>query len=109
MRDLRRLLKYLKPHWPIFTIATFAMMLVGLLESAVGALVVPIFDQALSQTTGPPSATLFGLERLIPRDPLGAWRMIAILLIVFTLGKGIAEWCSKIGRASCRGRVEVMQ
>ena len=59
-----------------------------------GALVVPIFDQALSQTTGPPSATLFGLERLIPRDPLGAWRMIAILLIVFTLGKGIAEWCS---------------
>src|SRR5687767_14468923 len=94
MRDLRRLLKYLKPHWPIFTIATFAMMLVGVLESAVGALVVPIFDQALSQTTGPPSATLFGLERLIPRDPLGAWRMIAILLIVFTLGKGIAEWCS---------------
>ena len=94
MRDLRRLLKYLKPHWPIFTIATFAMMLVGILESAVGALVVPIFDQALSQTAGPPSQTLFGLEQLIPRDPLGAWRMIAILLIVFTFGKGIAEWCS---------------
>ena len=94
MRDLRRLLKYLKPHWPIFTVATFAMLLVGVLESAVGALVVPIFDQALSKTSGPPSATLFGLEQLIPREPLGAWKMIAILLIIFTFAKGIAEWCS---------------
>ena len=105
MRDLRRLLKYLKPHWPIFTVATFAMLLVGILESAVGALVVPIFDQALSQNAGPPSATLFGLEQLIPREPLGAWKMIATLLIVFTFGKGIAEWCStylmaRIGQAA---------
>ena len=94
MRDLRRLLKYLKPHWPIFTVATFAMMLVGVLESAVGGLVVPIFDQALSQKEGPPSKTLFGLEQLIPSDPIGAWKMIAILLLIFTLAKGIAEWCS---------------
>lgn len=94
MRHLRRLLKYLKPHWPIFTVATFAMMLVGILETAVGGLVVPILDQALSQKEGPPSKTLFGLEQLIPSDPLGAWKMIAILLIVFTLTKGIAEWCS---------------
>jgi subfamily B ATP-binding cassette protein MsbA len=105
MRDLRRLLKYLKPHWPIFTVATLAMMLVGILETAVGGLVVPIFDQALSNKDSPPSKTLFGLEQLIPSDPLAAWKMIAILLIVFTLVKGIAEWCStylmaRIGQSS---------
>lgn len=94
MRDLRRLLKYLKPHWPIFTVATFAMLLVGVLESAIGALIVPIFDQAFAQTGSPRTSTLFGLQHLIPQDPFGAWKMISILLIVFTLAKGIAEYFS---------------
>jgi ATP-binding cassette, subfamily B, bacterial MsbA len=94
MRDFRRLLKYLRPHWPVFTLATFAMLLVGLLESAIGALIVPIFDQAFVQGGGHRTATLFGLQRLIPEAPLGAWKIISILLIVFTLAKGIAEYFS---------------
>ena len=105
MRDLRRLLKYLKPHWPIFTVATFAMLLVGVLESAIGALIVPIFDQAFAQNGTQKTATLFGLQHLIPRDPFGAWQMISILLIVFTLAKGVAEYLStylmaRIGQSS---------
>src|SRR5687768_5419459 len=94
MRDLRRLLKYLKPHWPIFTVATFAMLLVGLLESAIGALIVPIFDQAFAQSDGSRTSTLFGLQHLIPPSPLEAWKMISILLLVFTAAKGIAEYFS---------------
>src|SRR5688572_31144578 len=94
MRDLRRLLKYLKPHWPIFTVATFAMLLVGILESATGALIVPIFDQAFTQNGSQKTATLFGLQHLIPQDPFGAWKMISILLIIFTLAKGVAEYLS---------------
>jgi subfamily B ATP-binding cassette protein MsbA len=94
MHDLLRLLKYLKPHWPFFLLATFAMLLVGLLESATGALIVPIFDQAFVQGAGTRTATLFGLQNLIPRDPLGAWKTISILLISFTVVKGIAEYLS---------------
>lgn len=94
MRDLRRLLKYLRPHWPIFTVATLAMSLVGLLETATGGLIVPIFDQAFVQGVGQRTPTIFGLQRLIPEDPFGAWKSIAILLIVFTFGKGIAEYLS---------------
>jgi ATP-binding cassette, subfamily B, bacterial MsbA len=94
MRDLRRLLKYLKPHWPIFTVATFAMLLVGVLESATGALIVPIFEQAFAENAGRRTATLFGLQNLIPQDPVSAWKTISILLIVFTLTKGIAEYVS---------------
>lgn len=94
MRDLLRLLGYLKPHWPLFTLATFAMLLVGLLESAIGALIVPIFDQAFVQGPGTQSATLFGLQHLIPPEPLGAWKIISILLISFTIAKGIAEYLS---------------
>ena len=94
MRDLRRLLKYLKPHWPIFTVATFAMLLVGVLESATGALIVPIFEQAFATNGGAQTSTLFGLQHLIPQDPIGAWKTISILLIVFTFSKGIAEYLS---------------
>lgn len=94
MRDLRRLLKYLRPHLGIFTLATLAMLLVGLLESAIGGLIVPIFDQAFAQGDGQRTPTLFGLQRLIPESGLAAWKAISILLLVFTFAKGIAEYFS---------------
>jgi subfamily B ATP-binding cassette protein MsbA len=93
MHDLRRLLKYLAPYWPTFTLATFAMLVVGLLESAIGGLIVPIFDQAF-QGAGQRTATLFGLQRWIPQAPVGAWKTISIMLVVFTVAKGIAEYLS---------------
>ena len=93
MRDLRRLLKYLRPHAGTFAIATFAMVVVSVLEIATGALIVPIFDQVLASTEQQ-SSTLFGLQRLIPESGLAAWRTIAILLIGFTLVKGIADYFS---------------
>lgn len=93
MHDLSRLLKYLKPHWAIFSLATFAMLVVGLLESAIGGLIVPIFDQAFSQT-GQRTPTLFGLQHIIPESGLAAWKTISILLLVFTLAKGVAEYFS---------------
>ncbi len=93
MHDLRRLLGYLKPHAGTFALATFAMLLVGLLESAIGALIVPIFDQAFAQD-GHRTETLFGLQHLIPESGLAAWKTISILLLTFTLAKGIAEYFS---------------
>jgi subfamily B ATP-binding cassette protein MsbA len=105
MHDLRRLLRYLKPHWLTFTLATLAMVMVGLLESATGALIVPIFNQAFAQGEGTRTATLFGLQRLIPESGLAAWRAIALLLIIFTAVKGICEYFSsylmaRVGQSS---------
>ena len=96
MRDLRRLLFYLKPHWGKFALATVAMLFVGLLQSAIGALIVPIFDQVFrpAAADGPRTPTLFGLQRLIPDTGFEAWRTIAVLLIAFTVAKGVAEYLS---------------
>src|SRR5256886_5796986 len=94
MRDLRRLLKYLLPHTGTFVIATFAMIVRAVLETATSALIVPIFDQALAHGNPRPTPTPFALQRLIPASGLHAWLMIALLLIVFTLVKGIAEYFS---------------
>jgi subfamily B ATP-binding cassette protein MsbA len=95
MRDLRRLLRYLLPHTGTFIIATIAMIVVGILESATVALIVPIFDQALARPgVSQRTPTLFGLQQLIPTSGLAAFRTIALLLIVFTVVKGIAEYFS---------------
>src|SRR5215211_5270483 len=96
MRDLRRLLFYLKPHWGKFALATVAMLFVGLLQSAIGALIVPIFDQALRQSgeSAQRTPTLFGLQHVIPDTGFEAWRTIAVLLILFTVVKGVAEYFS---------------
>lgn len=105
MRDLRRLLRYLKPHRGIFTLATISMALVGVLEIAIRSLVVPIFDQALTPAGGQRTQTLFGLQRIIPASGLAAWKTISLLLIGFTVAKGVAEYFStflmaRIGQSS---------
>src|SRR6185295_827537 len=105
MRDLRRLLRYLKPHRGTFMLATIAMAFVGLLEIAIRSLVVPIFDQALTPAGGQRTETLFGLQRIIPQGGLAAWKTISLLLVGFTLAKGVAEYFStflmaRIGQAS---------
>ena len=70
------------------------MLLVGILEIAIGGLIVPIFDQAFAQGDGRRTPTIFGLQHIIPESGLGAWKTISILLLLFTLAKGIAEYFS---------------
>lgn len=70
------------------------MLVVGLLETAIGGLIVPIFDQAFAQGAGERTPTLFGLQRIIPPSGLDAWKIISVLLLVFTLTKGVAEYFS---------------
>ena len=104
MQEFRRLLNYLRPHSVTFFFATFAMVMVGLFETATGALLVPIFNQFLPNS-GNQSETLFDLQNLIPQnDWLQAWLMISLLLLIFTILKGFAEYFSsylmaKIGQA----------
>src|SRR5437667_4488524 len=94
MRDLRRLLRYLLPHTGTFVIATFAMIVVALLEIALSGLIVPIGNQALGHGAGSATKTLFGLQRIIPPSGLAAWRMIALLMVGFTVVKGVADYSS---------------
>jgi ATP-binding cassette, subfamily B, bacterial MsbA len=103
MNDFRRLLHYVRPHWLLFTFAIVTMILVAIFETATGALLVPIFGQFIPVGN---SQTLFDLQRYIPREPwYQAWLAISVLLLSFTIFKGIAEYFSsylmaKIGQAA---------
>lgn len=104
MQDLKRLLEYVRPHWPAFTLAIIAMIFVAVFESAIGVLLIPIFDQFMPATASDSSITA-QIQQLIPREPwLRAWAIIAALLLSFTVLKGIAEYFSsylmaKIGQS----------
>ncbi|MEJ7624240.1 MAG: ABC transporter transmembrane domain-containing protein [Pyrinomonadaceae bacterium] len=106
MHDFRRLLKYVRPYWLTFTLAILAMILGAAFETAVGALLVPIFDQFWKSPALAETKTLYDLNSLIPQDDwFRAWMVIAALLIGFTVLKGIAEFFSsylmaKIGQAT---------
>jgi ATP-binding cassette, subfamily B, bacterial MsbA len=106
MNDLTRLLKYIRPHWLTFVLAVVAMVVGAAFETAVGALIVPIFDQFNTNPTVAQTKTLFSLSKLIPTDNwYRAWLWIAGLIISFTILKGIAEYFSsylmaKIGQSA---------
>ena len=94
MNDFRRLLQYVRPHWITFVFAIAAMVLVAVFETATGALIVPIFNQ-FAPIPGQQSQTLFDLQRFIPQnDWYRAWLMISVMLLSFTVFKGIAEFFS---------------
>src|SRR6185436_11876367 len=104
MRDLRRLLRYLLPHTGTFIAANFAMIVVGLMDGATTFLLIPIMNQVFGQGAQRGN-TLFAWQKIIPASGLAAWRMIALLLITFTVIKGIAEylstyWMAYIGQSA---------
>ncbi|CAN5691694.1 lipid A export permease/ATP-binding protein MsbA [soil metagenome] len=104
MEEFRRLLLYVRPHWKAFALAVLAMLLTALFETAIGILLVPIFEQ-FNPAAGVAKVP-FDLQSIIPREPwYDAWLAIATLLIVFTVFKGIAEYFSsylmaKIGQSA---------
>ncbi len=106
MNEFIRILRYLRPHLSTFVLAMAAMILAAFFETATGALLVPIFDQAFGTGLGQNSETLFYLQKLIPQnDWYRAWMMISVLLFSFTIIKGIAEYFSsylmaKIGQSA---------
>lgn len=108
MNDLKRLLKYLRPHLPIFIVAMIGMLLTALFETAIGALLVPLLDQFQNDCIQTKSSTLFSLHRLIPTGKenwFQAWIVISVLLFSFTVLKGIFSFISsylmaKIGQAA---------
>ncbi|HBR58584.1 MAG TPA: hypothetical protein DEA22_14120, partial [Blastocatellia bacterium] len=105
MENFKRLLRYVRPYWVSFVFALIAMVGVALFETATGALLFPIFDQFMPAAEGS-SVLPFNLQSLVPRSPwYEAWIAISILLMTFTVCKGVAEYFSsylmaKIGQST---------
>jgi ATP-binding cassette, subfamily B, bacterial MsbA len=94
MEDLRRLLNYVRPYWGSFVFALIAMAAVAIFETATATLLAPIFDQ-FAPNPERRAKIPFDIVSLIPKnDWIRGWIVISILLIGFTIAKGVAEFVS---------------
>jgi subfamily B ATP-binding cassette protein MsbA len=99
MSDLLRLLRYTRPHAVALTAGILLTSVVGIFEAARISLVAPIFDglaKPISNTNYFPYLTQF-----LPSA--NQWSVIALLLLVFTVLKGIAMffsgyWLTHVGQ-----------
>jgi subfamily B ATP-binding cassette protein MsbA len=98
MIELRRLLGYLKPYIGVFVVAVVLMNVVAVLEGAIRALLIPISDSLLAASGAvqhvPRANNLIDFQAYLPADSRSSMSLIAVLLIAFTAGKGVAEYFS---------------
>lgn len=92
MKEFRRLLQYLYPYRAIFALSLVLMLATGLFEGATRLLIIPIFNN-LGQVKEQ-SAVLqrLHLEQYLPIE--SSLTILALMLVGFTLAKGIAEYFS---------------
>lgn len=93
MTEFSRLLGYLKPYRIIFAISIVLMIVTGLLEGGTVLLLQPIFD-SLGAKTGQAAQAIPLINRLLPGLGKLTLNSVALLLVGFTLTKGIAEYFS---------------
>ena len=83
----KRLLSYVKPHWRIFALAIFAMVVTALTEPAIPALLKPLLDDGfVAQNTD-------------------IVKMIPLILIALALVRGVATFISQVGMTWVASRV----
>lgn len=95
MNDLIRLLRYARPYALALTTGILLTIFVGLSEAARISLVAPIFDGLANQNTTNSISKLAGVSYLVQYLPkLNQAGVIALLLLLFTILKGIALFFS---------------
>ncbi len=94
MTEFARLLQYLKPYRAVFALSIVLMIATGLFEAATGLLLIPIFDKFSGGSAGQVANSFLNLTRYLPSGTTETLSLIALLLVVFTLAKGVAEYFS---------------
>jgi subfamily B ATP-binding cassette protein MsbA len=101
MRQLMRLLRYVRPYWLPFVASVLLMAVVGLLDAFRVLLIGPILDRVLRPDTGSENIVLLRLfhthhvlylQEIVPRHFTNAWTMVAFAMVASTLVKGICDY-----------------
>src|SRR5271157_4931426 len=101
MRQLTRLLRYIRPYWFPLLASVFCLALVGLLDAFRILLVGPIFDRVLNPGSQSRQLALFripyshetiDLNSFVPSYFHNVWTMVAFALVTATILKGIFDY-----------------
>jgi ATP-binding cassette, subfamily B, bacterial MsbA len=102
MRQLGRLLRYVRPYWLQFIASVGLMAIVGALDAFRVLLVGPVFDRVLNPASNSANIALFRiphsggqffyLQQLVPERFTNAWTIVAFCFVAATVIKGIADF-----------------
>jgi len=102
MRQLMRLLRYIRPYWLQFALSVILMAAVGLLDAFRVLLIGPIFDQVLHPGAPPQNIVLFErfpgfqhavyLQQFMPKYWHNPLSVVAAALVGATIIKGVCDY-----------------
>jgi ATP-binding cassette, subfamily B, bacterial MsbA len=101
MRQVQRLLGFLRPYGLRFSAAVILMAVVGACEAVTALLIRPVFDSVLVPAAQSARIFLFQLpfyhravylQDLLPSRIHNTWTVVAVAIIAVTLAKGLAEY-----------------
>src|SRR5271169_1546364 len=99
MRQLKRLLHYVKPYWIQLLGSVVSMALAGLFDAFRLLLIGPIFDHVLNPGTQPHELQLLPTTRwamqlnwFVPDRFHNVWTMVAFALVAATVLKGVFDY-----------------
>ncbi len=101
MRQLNRLLRYIRPYWFQLLISVLCLALVGLFDAFRVLLVGPIFDRVLNPASQSGELALFrvpytreviDLRHFVPSYFHNVWTVVAFALVTSTILKGVFDY-----------------
>ncbi len=99
--ELRRLLRYLKPHAPLLVAGIFLMLAMGCIEFITAFSIRPVFDIVLNPQSTAQKLTLFQipwsghtvyLNSFVPARIRHVWSVFSVALVLLFFFKGLAEY-----------------
>jgi subfamily B ATP-binding cassette protein MsbA len=101
MRQLGRLLRYVRPYWLHLGASVVLMALVGALDAFRLLLIGPMLDRVLNPPSGSENIVLFKvpgggtaiyLQQFVPSHFHNAWTVVAFALVASTALKGVCDY-----------------
>jgi subfamily B ATP-binding cassette protein MsbA len=101
MRELSRLLRYVRPYWAPLIASVFLMGCVGAAQAMVALLIGPVFDRVLNPASAEAPVLLITLpvigkqiylDHLVPSAIHNVWTMVAYGILLVFLVKGVSEY-----------------
>ncbi|MBV9610692.1 MAG: ABC transporter ATP-binding protein, partial [Acidobacteria bacterium] len=101
MRQLARLLRYVRPYFPQLIFSVVLMAAVGLLDGFRVLLIGPVLDRVLNPASQSANIVLFRfprshhavyLQQFVPQHFHNAWTIVAFALVMSTFLKGVFDY-----------------
>jgi subfamily B ATP-binding cassette protein MsbA len=101
MKEMSRLLRFVRPYWAALAASVILMAAVGAMHAMIALLIGPVFDRVLNPASAETPVTLFTLpgggpqivlQDLVPSWIHNVWTSVAFAILVVFFTKGVSEY-----------------